>query len=53
MIKNLPAKAGDTRDVVPSLDWEDTLEYSGLKTYTDPKGKLSPPSFKKQQVWRP
>ena len=25
-IKNLPANAGDIRDVVPSLGWEDPLE---------------------------
>ena len=26
MVKNLPAKAGDTRDTVGSLGWEDSLE---------------------------
>ena len=26
MVKNLPAKAGDAGDVVPSLGWEDSLE---------------------------
>ena len=26
VVKNLPAKAGDAGDVVPSLGWEDALE---------------------------
>ena len=26
MVKNLPANAGDTRDTVGSLGWEDSLE---------------------------
>ena len=26
MVKNLPANAGDVRDMVESLDWENTLE---------------------------
>ena len=27
VVKNLPAKAGDTRDAVRSLSWEDPVEY--------------------------
>ena len=26
VVKNLPANAGDVRDMVESLDWENTLE---------------------------
>ena len=33
VIKNLPANAGDLRDVVQSLEWEDLLE-EGIATYS-------------------
>ena len=38
MVKNLPANAGDARDWVQSLGWEDTLEkematYSSIYIY--------------------
>ena len=34
VIKNLPANAGDLRDVVQSLEWEDLLE-EGIATYSN------------------
>ena len=33
MVKNLPANAGDIKDVVLSLDWEDPLE-EGMATHS-------------------
>ena len=33
MVKNLPANAGDIRDKVQSLDWEDPLE-EGMATHS-------------------
>ena len=33
VIKNLPANAGDLRDVVQSLEWEDLLQ-EGIATYS-------------------
>ena len=42
MVKNLPANAGDIRDTVHSLGWEDPLEeematHSGILTLTVPR----------------
>ena len=34
MVKNPPANAGDIRDVVQSLGWEDPLE-EGMATHTN------------------
>ena len=34
MVKNLPANAGDIRDVVHSLGWEDPLE-EGMATHAN------------------
>ena len=33
VIKNLPANAGDLRDVVQSVEWEDLLK-EGIATYS-------------------
>ena len=33
VVRNLPAKAGDVRDVVRSLGWEDPLE-EGMATHS-------------------
>ena len=33
MVRNLPANAGDKRDMVQSLDWEDPLQ-EGMATHS-------------------
>ena len=39
MVKNLPANAGDIRDAVPSLVWEDPLKKEMATQSTSEIGK--------------